>query len=249
MSNNRIYLLCLALVMTLLVSLTAALGQSGNAADLLKRIEANRQQINDMQQDGLIITETKFDGGVKRTETEFSTAFKRPKLLRIQIKGRSPMPMVSDGRWLWSFNERTRSYTQRSAPTKMSVGENLFGTLIPLQIGDTSLLVPIGQKLVKDLRFSGQEWLETNSGQKALCNLFEAEISDEVMSKLGEVKMKMWIDTNDLITWKVETTLIPKQLSQEREVKVTILTLSTKLNEGLPDSFFKFVPPSDAKQR
>lgn len=238
----------LALALCLLASLTVVGQSQRDAAGLTQRIEASRRRLNEMRQDGLIITETKFDGSVKSSETEFSAAFRRPNSFRIQIKGQAPILTVSDGQWLWRFSERSRSYVKRQSPGRVSAHENLFGQFVPVQIGDTTLMVPIGRKLITDLKFVGLESIETRSGQKAHCNVFETEMSPEAIGGIGQARLKMWIDINDLITWKVETTLVPRQPAREREVKTTILILNAKFNEGLSDSFFTFVPPPDARE-
>jgi len=226
-----------------------ALGQSEtDPIRLIQRIEAQRKQIDEVWQEGLIITEIKYEGMVKRTEVEFSAAFKQPNLFRFQLKGRSPLLMVSDGQWLWLFREREGTYTQTAAPKQSPLFHNWIGLFIPLQMGDTSILLPPSGNVVQGFRLLGQESLETKSGGVLSCYVVEGEMSKETLGHYDHGRVRVWVGTDDLITWKIESTFVPGSSSAEREVTITLLTKSVRVNEALPDSLFIFTPPAGARQ-
>jgi outer membrane lipoprotein-sorting protein len=224
------------------------LGQTGtDAVELIRKIEAQRQHVVGVWQQGLMIKERKFEGMVKRSEEEFTVAFRRPNLLRREVRGDAPWLTVSDGTQLWELQERDRTYRKKPAPKGVGAGDHWIGQSIPLSVGegDVLLLIPPSRIRPEEVVLLGQQELEINSGEKVLCYVLEAQ-TPYALSNYDFARMKVWVGTNDLMMRKIESIFVPKQPSPVREIKITVIITKLLLNESVPQSLFTFTPPLDA---
>lgn len=213
---------------------------------LLQEIEAHRQRIQDVLLEGVLITETKHRGVIKRVERPFVAAFKRPNRFRFEIKGEASVLMVSDGDWMWTFRGRSQTYTQRPAPTHLPAFDHWMGLPIPLQIRSVPVLIVPTADVIHSITLVGRESLHLRSGEDVLCSLHTAQMNQEMLSGYDRGRVKAWVGVRDFIPWKIESTFGPAS-SDQRESRVTLAITSVKVDEGLPDAMFAFAPSPEAR--
>jgi len=209
---------------------------------LIQEIEARRQQIAGGQWEGVIISETRYEGMLRRTEREFRVAFKRPNLFRFEMLGEFPQLVISDGQWVWDikrYPDQTRVHKRPANAERPLWFDAWIGLAIPVPMGSATFLMPPVSPTIRQVAFLGQEDLETKTGEHIPCYVFEAEVAI-----LRGVRMRLWIGVSDAIPWKVESTAPPASPA-ERENKITILTTKITMKDDLPLSLF--APPPDVE--
>jgi hypothetical protein len=213
----------------------------GTPERLIQEIEARRQQIAEVQLEGLVVSETRYEGMIRRTEREFWVAFKRPNLFRFELRGEFPKLILSDGQWVWhvtQYPERSRGYKRPVNAQRPLWFDSWIGLLIPVPMGSAVVLTPPTAPIVREIVLRGQEDVETRTGERIPCYVFEAAVLS-----LYDVRMRLWIGIPDAIPWKIESTAIPTPPSMERESKIMILTTKVTMGGDLPLSLF--APPPE----
>jgi outer membrane lipoprotein-sorting protein len=246
--TRKMIVSCMVLALSCSIVPSVSFGQS-ESAELIQRIETARQQMTAVLHEGLIITERRFEGMVKRTEAAFTVAFRRPNFLRYHIKGELPVLMVSDGEHLWNFQENDRTYKKRPAPTQLVTYDHWVGQPIALGVGPSLMLMPAPLLKPEQVVLIGQEPLKMDSGETISCYVLEGGLSPEISTMYDSARTRVWVAATDLITRKIESTFIPKSPSREYELKITMVTKSLRFNEDVPESYFTFTPPPDGVER
>jgi outer membrane lipoprotein-sorting protein len=238
---------------TLAFSTVASPQTESDLASLTKKVAAHRASVSELQLEYQVTSEAKVGGKLKRFESAMFIAFRRPNFLRLHLKQERPSLMVSDGEWLWSYSEAANTYSKSPAPSSLSAFfDSLIGTYVPMAIDDTvTVLIPPSKRLTERLELLGQESLGTKAGSNVLCYVLKGSLDEKSLSIWGYDRgdTKLWINTSDLLTERAESTFVPEGSGGRQPIRITLVRLSSRLNEGLPPSLFSFVPPPNAKLR
>ncbi|MBS1787799.1 MAG: redoxin domain-containing protein [Acidobacteria bacterium] len=243
-----------------------------DAKELLKKVSEVHQNLKSFQFEGQTVLEMKGDGVFMRFELPFVLASGKAGQRRIQTKNpfEGGRTIVSDGQTEWVYLVSEKQFTKKLFD-KASLPE--AGAPLLNQFKSHSMFADLtSEDLTQNLasaKVLREETLELG-GQHINCYVIEAVYSDTnrnpatsnagahgnavEQGKTFTYPMTFWIDKERLIVLRhqfdgggVFAQMFKAFADNANFTMSTTLTVA-KTNEPLPDSFFAFAPPADAKE-
>ncbi|HUI57535.1 MAG TPA: redoxin family protein [Bryobacteraceae bacterium] len=174
---------------------------------------------------------------------EISMAFQNPGKMRMDSKMQGiDILMVSDGEATYAYNSMFKQYVKQNA----ALGPEGIVGMMGVQMPDMSKIKPVS-KTLRD------ETIEVN-GEKHDCWVVESkidkiEIPGVAGAQASAMVLTFWFDKKLGIDLQM-TTSMKMQMPGAGEMGMNqkMVKKTIKFDEPLPDSFFAFTPPADAKE-
>ena len=173
---------------------------------------------------------------------EVSMAFQSPGKMRMDSKMQGiGITMVSDGETTYAYNSMFKQYVKQNA----ALGPEGIVSMMGVQMPDVSKIKAIS-KTLRD------ETIELD-GQKHDCWVVESRIDKIEMpsvpgAQARDMVMTFWFDKKLGVDLQMTTTMKMQMPTGEMGMNQKMVKKSIKFDEPLPDSFFAFTPPADAKE-
>ncbi len=234
----------------ILVSAGPGFPQSaGDALQLLKQVSETYRNLKSSHFEGVTTVKTQSSSVQHVLETPFVVAAVKPSLLRVETKNSlTAMLTVSDGETTWNYMPRIHEYTRvAGAPA------GALGTDAARDSDLSAVHNPLGQYERLAERTTAAKILREDrievGGRNVDCFVVELASAPENAPGVEALPRLLWIDKvrylvlRDNQTFKIRRPYTPLA----EKTQTTVLGLAT-VNEPVPDSLFKFVPPDGARE-
>jgi len=223
------------------------LQQLPDAAAIMSQQAAAAQKYRTMQYIGdssIEMLSGPFSG--TKTTGELSIYIKNPAKSRIEIRiqGQPTILVVSDGDFIWTYNQSAKQYTKTAAATGMP------GVLASIR----SIDIPSVLNGAKTSQRTAREDSVEVDGRARPCWVVESRIEKmtvpEPQNASGDSVVTQCIDKELGISLQstVSVTITANALNMSIRTEQKTQLRSLKIDEPLDDSTFSFVPPPDAKE-
>ncbi len=216
-------------VLSLMILISLALFASGCEEDLsAEEIATKMQEKGESIKDySCIMHTTTYANGEKVQENEERVISKKPKMMKSWTieQGKEEVAAVSDGEFLWSYDEGTNTVTKIKLPEEPLINESDYVGLIEGFLNKTNVSL-LG--------------IEEVDGRSAYVLEAKPESKSEKSHSLVS-RTKMWVDKE---TWMA---LRCKMYDSKGNLMIETEISNLKLNTGIPDSEFEFEVPAGAE--
>lgn len=215
-------------VLALMILISLALFASGceeklSAEEIATKMKEKGESIEDYS---CIIHTATYANGEKVQENEERVISKKPKMMKSWIikQGKEEVASVSDGKFLWSYDEGTNTVTKIKLPEKPLINESDYVGLIEGFLNKTNVSL---------------QGIEEVDGRSAYVLEAKPEAKSERYSLVS--RTKMWVDRETWMALRCEMYDSKGNLMIETEIS------NLKVNTGIPDSEFEFKVPEGAE--
>lgn len=215
-------------VLSLMILISLALFASGceeelSAEEIATKMQEKGESIKDYS---CIMHTATYANGEKVQENEERVISKKPKMMKSWTieQGKEEVAAVSDGEFLWSYDEETNTVTKIKLPEEPLINESDYVGLIEGFLNKTNVSL-LG---IEDVDGRSAYVLEAKPEAKR----------DESHSLVS--RTKMWVDKE---TWMA---LRCKMYDSKGNLMIETKISNLKVNTGIPDSEFEFEVPAGA---
>jgi Outer membrane lipoprotein-sorting protein len=215
-------------VLALMILISLALFASGceeelGAEEIAKKMQEKGESIEDYS---CIIHTATYANGEKVQENEERVISKKPNMMKSWTieQGKEEVASVSDGKFLWSYDEGTNTVTKIKLPEKPLINESDYVGLIEGFLNKTNVSL-LG--------------VEEVDGRSAY--VLEAKPEAENEGYILISRTKMWVDKETWMALRCEMYDSKENLVTETEIS------DLEVNTGIPDSEFEFEVPAGAE--
>lgn len=216
-------------VLSLMILISLALFASGceeelSAEEIATKMQEKGESIKDYS---CIMHTATYANGEKVQENEERVISKKPKMMKSWTieQGKEEVAAVSDGEFLWSYDEETNTVTKIKLPEEPLINESDYVGLIEGFLNKTNVSL-LG---IEDVDGRSAYVLEAKPEAKR----------DESHSLVS--RTKMWVDKE---TWMA---LRCKMYDSKGNLMIETKISNLKVNTGIPDSEFEFEVPAGAE--
>lgn len=216
-------------VLSLMILISLALFASGceeelSAEEIATKMQEKGESIKDYS---CIMHTATYANGEKVQENEERVISKKPKMMKSWTieQGKEEVAAVSDGEFLWSYDEETNTVTKIKLPEEPLINESDYVGLIEGFLNKTNVSL-LG---IEDVDGRSAYVLEAKPEAKR----------DESHSLVS--RAKMWVDKE---TWMA---LRCKMYDSKGNLMIETEISNLKVNTGIPDSEFEFEVPAGAE--
>jgi thiol-disulfide isomerase/thioredoxin len=212
---------------------------------LIKRREAAMKSHRTLQFTTQMTMEMSREGQPTKVVTESSMAYSNPGKMRVDSKVQGiTVTMASDGESTIFYNSMNKQYVRRDAALGTTAVVSAMGVKIP----DIS-------KVKIETKTVGDETIEVD-GQKHDCWVVRQTMGKmEIPTQPGapsvqasDATFTYWIDKKLDLDLQMSTDMKMELGGQAMIMHQTMVKKDLKIDQPLPDSFFSFTPPADAKE-
>jgi len=216
-------------VLSLMILISLALFASGceeelSAEEIATKMKEKGESIKDYS---CIMHTATYANGEKVQENEERVISKKPKMMKSWTieQGKEEVAVVSDGEFLWSYDEGTNTVTKIKLPEEPLINESDYVGLIEGFLNKTNV------------SFLG---IEDVDGRSAYVLEAKPEAKRDESHSLVSLT-KMWVDKE---TWMA---LRCKMYDSKGNLMIETEISNLKVNTGIPDSEFEFEVPAGAE--
>lgn len=216
-------------VLSLMILISLALFASGceeelSAEEIATKMQEKGESIKDYS---CIMHTATYANGEKVQENEERVISKKPKMMKSWTieQGKEEVAAVSDGEFLWSYDEGTNTVTKIKLLEEPLINESDYVGLIEGFLNKTNVSL-LG--------------IEEVDGRSAYVLEAEPEAKSEENHSLVS-RTKMWVDKE---TWMA---LRCKMYDSKGNLMIETEISNLKVNTGIPDSEFEFEVPAGAE--
>ncbi|HEY3132748.1 MAG TPA: redoxin domain-containing protein [Acidobacteriota bacterium] len=222
---------------------------ASDAVQLLKRVSETYRNLKSCHFEGVTKVRTQSSSVQHLLETPFVVAAVKPSLLRVETKNSlTAMLIVSDGETTWNYMPRIHEYTRVTGAPAAGLASD--GTTA----SDLSTLPnPIAQyERLTDRSAAARVLREDRievGGRSVDCIVVELAPASGNTTGVETLPRMLWIDKfRYLVLRDEETFRIRRPYTPLTEKMQTTVFGVARVNEPVPDSLFKFVPPAEARE-
>jgi outer membrane lipoprotein-sorting protein len=216
-------------VLSLMILISLALFASGceeelSAEEITTKMQEKGESIKDYS---CIMHTATYANGEKVQENKERVVSKKPKMMKSWTieQGKEEVAVVSDGEFLWSYDEGTNTVTKIKLPEEPLINESDYVGLIEGFLNKTNV------------SFLG---IEDVDGRSAYVLEAKPEAKRDESHSLVSLT-KMWVDKE---TWMA---LRCKMYDSKGNLMIETEISNLKVNTGIPDSEFEFEVPAGAE--
>src|SRR3989442_1214956 len=221
---------------------------AGDAVQLLKRVSETYRNLKSCHFEGVTRVRTQSSSVQHLLETPFVVAAVRPSLLRVETKNSlTAMLTVSDGETTWNYMPRIHEYTRVTGAPAGSLTSDATASDV------SALHNPVVQYERLADRSAAAKILREDrievGGRNVDCVVVELASASENTPGVETLPRMLWIDKfHYLVLRDEETFKIRRPYTPLTEkMQTTVFGVAT-VNEPVPDSLFRFVPPDEARE-
>lgn len=213
------------LFVLILVSLTlfaSGCEEKMSAEEIATKMQEKQASLKDYSYTMYVAT---YLNGEKNLENEIQLMYKKPSMMKsLEIVDGKKVESVSDGEFAWSYNAETNTVTKMKLPDEPLITDNDFVSIIGNYMNES------------DVSMLG---IEEVNGRSAY--VLEAKPRTEENGSGLASRTKVWVDRDTWMILRYNMYNNKGNLTTETEIR------DLKVNNGIPDSEFKFKIPDGAE--